>query len=242
MVKIPVAVRAYRERGVLRPLRDATPEPAEAGGLAPTAPAAPTITRRGVLGLTGAGALLVLVGNAGQSIGGPLREVSFLAPRRETGDQGEFPVNKTAAAAGVTAAMTGAAWELVLRADGERRLDRAALLALPQHTARLPIACVEGWSTTQEWTGVRLAELARLAGAADAGEVLVESLQARGVLRRATLSGAQLRAADALLALRVNGADLTPDHGFPARIIVPALPGVHCTKWVSTLTFRGRAA
>ena len=79
---------------------------------------------------------------------------------------------------------------------------------------------------------MRLAELARLAGAADAGEVLVESLQARGVLRRATLSGAQVRAADALLALRVNGADLTPDHGFPARIIVPALPGVHCTKWV----------
>jgi DMSO/TMAO reductase YedYZ molybdopterin-dependent catalytic subunit len=28
------------------------------------------------------------------------------------------------------------------------------------------------------------------------------------------------------------------DHGYPARIIVPALPGVHNTKWVGGLTFR----
>ena len=43
---------------------------------------------------------------------------------------------------------------------------------------------------------------------------------------------------DSLLALRVNGADLTPDHGYPARVIVPASPGVHSTKWVASLTFR----
>ena len=35
----------------------------------------------------------------------------------------------------------------------------------------------------------------------------------------------------------VNGAPLSLDHGFPARIIVPALPGVHCTKWVKELHF-----
>ena len=42
---------------------------------------------------------------------------------------------------------------------------------------------------------------------------------------------------DALLALMVNGVDLSSDHGFPARIIVPALPGVHCTKWVRSIEF-----
>ena len=31
-------------------------------------------------------------------------------------------------------------------------------------TAELPIACTEGWSTVQHWTGVPLADLARLAG------------------------------------------------------------------------------
>lgn len=47
----------------------------------------------------------------------------------------------------------------------------------------------------------------------------------------------QVRDPDALLALRVNGVDLSLDHGYPARIIVPALPGVHNTKWVSSIDF-----
>ena len=28
------------------------------------------------------------------------------------------------------------------------------------------------------------------------------------------------------------------DHGYPARVIVPALPGVHNTKWVRSIEFR----
>ena len=82
-----------------------------------------------------------------------------------------------------------------------------------------------------------LAELARLAGAPGAREVLVQSLQAKGVLSRAALSKDQIAAGDSLLALKVNGADLPLDHGYPARIIVPALPGVHNTKWVGQMTF-----
>ena len=236
IVKTPVVIRAYRERGVLKPLRDnlenTKPEPE--GELVSPDPAAPTISRRGLLAFAGAGAATLLVANAGQSIGGPLRKLAFLAPRRE-----DFPVNKTAAAAGVDVRMTGAGYALKLRVgDREIALTRDQLLALPQRTARLPIACVEGWSTTQEWTGVQLSVLAERAGAPGASEVLVESLQPAGVLRRASLSGEQIAADDALLALKVNGADLSLDHGYPARIIVPALPGVHNTKWVGQMTFR----
>jgi DMSO/TMAO reductase YedYZ molybdopterin-dependent catalytic subunit len=36
----------------------------------------------------------------------------------------------------------------------------------------------------------------------------------------------------------VNGADLSLDHGFPARVIVPGAPGVHQTKWVATMKFK----
>ncbi|MGH7747293.1 MAG: molybdopterin-dependent oxidoreductase, partial [Candidatus Dormibacteria bacterium] len=35
-----------------------------------------------------------------------------------------------------------------------------------------------------------------------------------------------------MLALMVNGTDLSMDHGYPARTVVPAAPGVHNTKWV----------
>ena len=146
-------------------------------------------------------------------------------------------MNKTAAMAGIPP--VDDTWRLELNGAASRSLSRAQLLALPQHTARLPIACVEGWSTgVQTWAGVRLADLAALAGAAPGAPLFVESLQRGGGFGSATLSAGQVKASDALLALRVNGADLTLDHGFPARIVVPALPGVRCTKWVRSIEFR----
>jgi DMSO/TMAO reductase YedYZ molybdopterin-dependent catalytic subunit len=117
-------------------------------------------------------------------------------------------------------------------------LDRGMLMAMPQHTARLPIACVEGWSTTETWSGVRLRDLARLAGVPAAQSASVESLERFGAFNHAVLQGNQVEDPDSLLALRVNGAELSLDHGYPARIIVPALPGVHNTKWVASIDFR----
>jgi DMSO/TMAO reductase YedYZ molybdopterin-dependent catalytic subunit len=241
VVKLPVVVRAYRERGVLRPLRDARPEPFEPGGLAPREPAAPTISRRGLLALVGGASAGLLVVTAGQSAGGPLRSLALLAPRGDgavRGGPNGFPVNKTAAAAGITPEMTGGGWQLAVVGGGQRlELARDELLALPQHTHELPIACVEGWSTSQHWSGVRLADLAAMVGAPDRFVMVAESLQQGGRFRTTTIGHAQASSDRALVALRVNGADLSPDHGYPARLIVPALPGVHCTKWLSRLTF-----
>lgn len=208
-----------------------------------TGTAAPTIGRRGALALVGGGALLMAVLTAGQTLGGFTRQAALLLPRGRTygAGTGDFPVNRTARAAGITSAATGAGWRLTLR-GGPRPvvLDRAALTALPQHTARLPIACVEGWSTTQTWTGVRLRDLAALAGVPEPASALVSSVERRGAFTRARLQSNQIRHPDALLAIRVNGADLSPDHGYPARVIVPALPGVHNTKWVGTIDFAVR--
>jgi DMSO/TMAO reductase YedYZ molybdopterin-dependent catalytic subunit len=218
LVKLPVTVRAYRLRAELR------------DDLVAVDPAEPTLSRRGLFAFVGGASLVLLAANVGETVGGPLRSLALFAPRRE-----DFPVNKTAARAGITAEMVGPAYRLRL-ADGVA-LRREDLLALPQHTARLPIACVEGWTTTQEWTGVRLSELAAMAGAPEASSAFVRSLQPAGVLSKASLSGDALRDPDALLALEVNGADLPLDHGYPARIIVPALPGVHNTKWVASISF-----
>ena len=246
-VKSRVIVRAYRDRGVLRPLREdlarTRPEPGDPhGGLVAAEPSEPTLCRRGLFAFVGAGAAALLVANVGQSLGGPLRRVAFLAPRRDTGGTGAnaFPINKTAKLAGITPDLVGTGYALTLRGpDGERSLSRAELLELPQRTEDLTIGCVEGWSTTQSWTGVSLPELARMVGAEDAQAVYVESLQARGGFREVTLGRDQLTDERALLALKVNGEDLSLDHGFPARIIVPSLPGVHNTKWVRRVDFTG---
>jgi DMSO/TMAO reductase YedYZ molybdopterin-dependent catalytic subunit len=238
-VKSPVILHAYRTRGWLKPLRDdlahTRPEPTdEHGGLTPVDPDPPTMSRRGLFAFVGAGSALLVVANAGETLGGPFRSLAFLAPRRE-----DFPVNKTASRAGVTPSMVGAAYRL--RLSDAVSLSRDELLAQPQHTARLPIACVEGWTTTQEWTGVRLADLARLAGVERPDGAFVRSLQPKGILAETSLDGDAVRDPDALLALKVNGADLSMDHGFPARIIVPALPGVHNTKWVAAIEFASAA-
>jgi DMSO/TMAO reductase YedYZ molybdopterin-dependent catalytic subunit len=247
-LKLPVMIRALRSRSFIGELRTnlarTRPEPPEAGYLAPVAPAEPTISRRGVLAFAGAGSLLVAVLSVGQSLGGPLRWTALLAPHGQdvSGGPGDFQVNQTVASTGITESETGAPWRLTLGNSAGTApvvLDRSGLLRLEQHTASLPIACVEGWSTdNQAWAGVRLRELARLAGVTRPSSVLVQSLERGGAFSQVVLSAGQIMDQDSLLALRVNGADLSPDHGFPARVIVPASPGVHCTKWVASLTFR----
>jgi DMSO/TMAO reductase YedYZ molybdopterin-dependent catalytic subunit len=236
------ALATRRGMAVLREgLADTRPEPPEPveSELIPVAPSAPTMSRRALLGTVGAGSLFLLVQGAGQSIGGPLRGLGFLAPRslHRAGPNG-FPVNRTAATAQITPARVGSAWRLRLLA-GTRAvaLSREQLLAMPQRTCELPIACVEGWSTTQRWTGVRIAELARLVGIKGSFTVETRSIADNGVFDSATLGSDQTSDDRTLLALAVNGTKLSLDHGYPARVIGPGIPGVHCTKWAGTMTF-----
>ncbi len=244
--RIPVMVRALRSRSLRAELRtraaDTVPEPADATGLVPPSPAPATMSRRGALGTVGLGSLVLFVVTAGQSIGGSLRRTALLAPHGQEPGPGPngFQINKTAAALGIRAADIGPRWRLTVRGPGRAVvLTREEVLRLPQSTAALPIACVEGWSTAdQQWSGVRLRDLAALVGLdGDAPEVFVESVERGGSFGSTVLRANQVRDHRSLLALRVNGADLSPDHGYPARVIVPANPGVHNTKWVTRLTF-----
>lgn len=226
----------------LRVLRRGLPT-GESDELASPRPAPPTVSRRGALAVVGAGSLLLLVTSAGRSFDGGLRRTALLTPRggAEPG-QGPngFQINKTAAKVGIVPAATGERWRLtVVGPAGEIRLSRADLLDMQQHSAALPIACVEGWSTSDQWwRGVPLRDLAALAGFPDGPPgVLVESLQRSGPFRKVALRDNQVRDPRSLLALGVNGEPLSPDHGYPARVIVPAAPGVMNTKWVNRLTF-----
>ncbi|MGP4090516.1 molybdopterin-dependent oxidoreductase [Streptomyces sp. KR55] len=230
-LKLPTAVRN------LRRLR------AEEGDLVSPRPAEPTVSRRGAFGLVSGASLLMFVTTAGRSFDGPLRETAVLAPRggpQPGSGPGGFQINKTAAYAGIDRRETGdEAWRLVVTGrSGVVRLSRDELLGLPLHSAALPIACVEGWSTSDQWwRGVRLRDLAALVGHDDPTDVLVESLQRHGAFRRAAMRANQVADPRSLLALDVNGEPLTLDHGYPARIIVPAAPGVLNTKWVARMTF-----
>jgi len=245
-IKLPTMITALRSRSfreVLRTKRaDTVAEAPDPDGLVPTDPAPATISRRGALALAGSGSALLAVLTLGQTLGGPIRPLAFLVPRgRDLGDgPNDFQTNRTAAVAAITPTDVGNGWVLTLHGGTPRTLDRAALQGMPQHTAVLPIACVEGWSSTQSWTGVRLRDLAVMAGVPAPASAHVMSLEKAGAFNQASLQTNQILNPDSLLALRVNGVDLSTDHGYPARIIVPALPGVHNTKWVRSIEFRSR--
>jgi DMSO/TMAO reductase YedYZ molybdopterin-dependent catalytic subunit len=238
------SLKARRMRDVLRTdLAHTEPEPPSDTGLVSDSPAAPTISRRGALGLVGGSSLVLLAVTVGQSIAGPLRRTAVLAPRSTNPGSGPngFQINKTAREVGITTSQTDDSWRLQLRGPGgapAMSLTRAELLFMAQRTVSLPIACVEGWSSgNQDWSGVQLRDLAAAVGVDRPLTAHVESLQRSGDFREVTLATNQILNNDSVLALRVNGVDLSLDHGYPARLIMPATPGVHNTKWVAGIGF-----
>jgi DMSO/TMAO reductase YedYZ molybdopterin-dependent catalytic subunit len=108
-----------------------------------------------------------------------------------------------------------------------------------------PLPVGEPWRhgalSTVSWTGVSLADVLKLAGAdADVVEVLVSAADAgvrddaEGTVRFArALPLADAQRPETLLALQMNGAPLTPDHGAPVRLAVPGWYGMASVKWVT---------
>ncbi|MHA7648637.1 molybdopterin-dependent oxidoreductase [Mycobacterium sp. ML4] len=246
-IKFAKMVTGLRSRSIREVLTtstaDTVAEPLDKNGLVARDPDPPTLSRRGMLAVVGGASALVAVLTAGQTLGGLTRRAAVLLPRGRSYGTGpnDFQINRTAVAARIDSTLTGSAWSLrLLGGTRPLALDREQLASMPHHSVDLPIACVEGWSTTQTWTGIRLADLAAAAGRPQPGYAVVSSLERFGSFNHAVLQSNQILNPDSLLAFQVNGADLSLDHGYPARIIVPALPGVHCTKWVSSIEFRER--
>lgn len=202
----------------------------------PAEPPADTAARRAFLATVTAAAGAVTLTTAGETFT-PLARLAVLAPRRPGNGPQRLPVNKSAVAAGVTATARDPRWRLTVTGDVHREvtLTLAQLHAMPAHRARLPIACVEGWSAEATWHGVRLRDILRLAGTPDDARVRVESLEPAGPYRTSHVAPPHWHDPLTLLAYAVNGAPLHPDHGHPCRLIAPNRPGVMQTKWVHRL-------
>lgn len=202
----------------------------------PPEPHEQSVARRRFLGTSATTAGLLTLVTVGQTLR-PLRKLAVLAPRDpDAGPQG-LPVNKSAKSAKVLDLATDPSWTLKITGAVKYRLEFSLdeLSRMPQHSAGLPISCVEGWSADARWTGVRVRDILASAGAKRNAQVRVESLQPRGLYRTSMLSPSHQNDPDTLLALKVNGEPLHLEHGFPCRLIGPNRPGVLQTKWVSEL-------
>lgn len=207
---------------------------AEAGGAKTGGTNTGGLSRRGLLATVAGTSGLLTLTTIGQTLR-PLRRLALLAPRDPSvGPQG-YPVNRGATNAGVVDLARSGDYRLEIsgRVARPMSLDLAQLRALPARSAALPISCVEGWSFSARWQGVRIRDLLDMAGAEPGRTVLLESLEPRGRYRTSTLTPAQAADRDTLLATHLDGEPLAIDHGFPCRLIAPNRPGVLQTKWVS---------
>ncbi len=192
------------------------------------------LSRRGLLTTVAAASGILTLTTIGQTIR-PLRRLGLLAPRDPaTGPQGR-PVNRGAANAGVVDLANSPAYRLEISGRVARPISLTLdqLRALPANDTVLPIACVEGWSFSAPWSGVRVRDLLTMAGAEPDRTILLESLEPQGVYRTSTLNAGQAADRDTLLATHLDGEPLALDHGFPCRLIAPNRPGVLQTKWVT---------
>ncbi|GJD36397.1 molybdopterin-dependent oxidoreductase [Methylobacterium aerolatum] len=92
---------------------------------------------------------------------------------------------------------------------------------------------------TADWTGVRLGDVLRAAGVTPGADLHV-AFESHDVVDGrpygVSIPLAKALADETLLAFAMNGAPLLPEHGFPARVVVPGFAGVRSPKWLRRIT------
>jgi DMSO/TMAO reductase YedYZ molybdopterin-dependent catalytic subunit len=226
--KWAITTRSVRTRAHRPPLADADP-------LIPASAEEPHpgLTRRGFLTTVAAASGVLTLTTVGQTVPG-LAPLAILAPR----DPRQRPINRSAANARVIERATSPDYRLTIagRVARPQALTVDELLSLSPHHATLPISCVEGWSYSARWSGIRLHDLLELAGAPK-GRVAVRvvSLERNSPYTTSFVNHFQVRAGNTLLATHLDGQRLTLDHGYPVRLIGPDRAGVLQTKWVTRI-------
>jgi DMSO/TMAO reductase YedYZ molybdopterin-dependent catalytic subunit len=124
--------------------------------------------------------------------------------------------------------------------DAPLTLTYPELLTLPRVEVTSDFHCVTRWSMfDNRWEGVAFREiLARVRPQPASTHVMV--LGHRGSVRYGYSTNvplADLDRDDVLFVMRHNGADLTPEHGWPLRLLVPHLYAWKSAKWVRGLVF-----
>ncbi|MEO5580513.1 MAG: molybdopterin-dependent oxidoreductase [Gemmatimonadaceae bacterium] len=128
-------------------------------------------------------------------------------------------------------------WTLEIAGMVERpiKLTLADLQRLPRITERVNHYCVEGWTAVEQWTGVRVSELARLAGVKKEARFVDFQSFDDGFHESWDLETAMHR--QSVVAYGLDGQMLGPAHGAPARVYSPAKLGYKNTKYLTRIVF-----
>ena len=200
-------------------------------------PAGTPVGRRTVLGLIGLGAAGVLGGNWLQN-----RLADVLAPVEDddpTGLTALLPLGQTFRFYSVTGSVprrTAADYRLEVAGLVERTATYSLpdLQAMPQTSLVSDFQCVTGWRVPAvHWRGVPLSALLDRSVPA-AGATAVRFWSFDGTYTE-SMTLAAARRPDVLVALRMLGGPVTPEHGGPVRIYAASMYGYKSTKWLSRI-------
>ena len=138
--------------------------------------------------------------------------------------------------------------------------------AFPRHTVTAAMQCAgnrradmlqvkpvsgDPWSAgaigNARWTGVRLGDVLRAAGAQESAGLhvafdSVDECETEGQTSRYGVSIPMTKAVapEVLLAFEMNGEPLAAEHGAPLRAVVPGFAGVRSPKWLACVTVQDR--
>ena len=108
-------------------------------------------------------------------------------------------------------------------------------LALPRVQVRADMHCVTRWSKLDNlWEGVATREFLKYVEPLPEAKFVMVHCE-YGFTTNLPL--ADFFSEDALFAIKHNGADLEPDHGYPLRLVIPKLYAWKSAKWVRGIEF-----
>lgn len=119
--------------------------------------------------------------------------------------------------------------------EQERSLSFSKFSALPMVRVLSDVHCVTGWSRLDSlWEGVQASALKDLVKILPEAKFAI--VHASGNFTT-NLSLDDFFLEDVLFALKHNGRPITPDHGYPLRLVVPRLYFWKSAKWVTGVEF-----
>jgi hypothetical protein len=194
------------------------------------------IGRRVFLGLVGLGALGVVFGAKVQDFSE--HATASLVANDPTGLLGLLPFGRFRlySVTGDFPHRARDAYRLEVKGLVDRpfTLSYAELTALPKTNVTRDFQCVTGWRVPKvRWAGVRLSALLDRAGVSPRATAL-RFVSFDGTYSE-SLTLAQARRPDVLVAYELEGRPLSTDHGGPARLYVAPMYGYKSCKWLSSI-------
>jgi DMSO/TMAO reductase YedYZ molybdopterin-dependent catalytic subunit len=194
------------------------------------------VGRRAILGISALGAVGIAFGTSIESaVGGPLTKISnalgglgALVPGAD-----QFRIYTVTSSIPIISPQN---YRLTVNGMVDRPLDLSLddLRSMKRTKLVHYFQCVTGWRVPNvHWEGVLLSEILDHAGV-KAGGTALRFFSGDGVYTESLTIG-QARLPDVLVADRMIGDDVTPDHGGPVRLYVAPMYGYKSIKWLDRI-------